>query len=108
MEIFGKFFFTFLDGFCIISPMLTKERKHDIVGKFGATPRDTGDTAVQIALLTERINSLSDHFQNAPKDHGSRRGLLLMVGQRRRLLAHLRSSEPKRYVDILKELKLRK
>jgi small subunit ribosomal protein S15 len=103
-----KKFFT-SDGTCgNISLMLTKEKAHDIVGKFGATPRDTGNTAVQIALLTERINGLSGHFQNAPKDHGSRRGLLLMVGQRRRLLAHLRSSEPKRYVELLKELKLRK
>jgi small subunit ribosomal protein S15 len=88
--------------------MLTKERTHEIVGKFGASPRDTGDTAVQIALLTERINGLTGHFQNARKDHGSRRGLLLMVGQRRRLLAHLRQEQPKRYVDLLKELKLRK
>ena len=102
------FFFTLQKSFGIIFPMLTKEKAHDIVGKFGATPRDTGNTAVQIALLTERINGLSGHFQNAPKDHGSRRGLLLMVGQRRRLLAHLRSSEPKRYVELLKELKLRK
>jgi small subunit ribosomal protein S15 len=100
--------FTFNWTFGIILPMLTKEKAHEIVGKFGATPRDTGNTAVQIALLTERINGLSGHFQNAPKDHGSRRGLLLMVGQRRRLLAHLRSNEPKRYVELLKELKLRK
>ena len=88
--------------------MLTKEKAHDIVGKFGATPRDTGNTAVQIALLTERINGLMDHFRSSPKDHASRRGLLLMVGQRRRLLAHLRDTEPKRYVEILKELNLRK
>lgn len=88
--------------------MLTKERKHTIVSKFGATPRDTGRPAVQIALLTERINGLMDHFRNSPKDHASRRGLLMMVGQRRRLLAHLRDTEPKRYVEILKELNLRK
>lgn len=88
--------------------MLTKERTHDIVSKFGKNPRNTGDPTVQIALLTERINGLMDHFKAAPKDHGSRRGLLMMVGQRRRLLAHLRNSEPKRYVDLIKELNLRK
>ncbi len=78
--------------------MITKERKHTIVAKFGVTPRDTGRPAVQIALLTERINGLMDHFRKSPKDHASRRGLL----------AHLRDNEPKRYVDILKELNLRK
>jgi small subunit ribosomal protein S15 len=88
--------------------MLTKEKTQTIVAKFGAKPRDTGNTATQIALLTERINGLKAHFDKAPKDHGSRRGLLLMVGQRRRHLAHLRDTNPQRYVAILKELNLRK
>jgi small subunit ribosomal protein S15 len=88
--------------------MLTKERKHEIVGKFGANAKDTGNPATQIALLTERINGLMDHFKASPKDHASRRGLLMMVGQRRRHLAHLRQTNPKRYVDLLKELNLRK
>lgn len=88
--------------------MLTKERTQTIVTKFGVGARDTGRPTVQIALLTERINGLMDHFQKSPKDHASRRGLLMMVGQRRRLLAHLRATEPKRYVEILKELNLRK
>ncbi|HMU74972.1 MAG TPA: 30S ribosomal protein S15 [Elusimicrobiota bacterium] len=88
--------------------MITKEKKHDLVSKFGSSPKDTGNPAAQIAILTERINGLMDHFQKAPKDHGSRRGLLMMVGHRRRLLSHLRESEPKRYVELLKELNLRK
>jgi small subunit ribosomal protein S15 len=88
--------------------MITKEKKHSIVEKFGKTPRNTGDTGVQIALLTERINDLQSHFVKAPKDHASRRGLLMMVGQRRRLLSHLRDEEPKRYVELLQQLNLRK
>ncbi|MBI4395672.1 MAG: 30S ribosomal protein S15 [Elusimicrobia bacterium] len=88
--------------------MITKDKKHDIVKKFGASAKNTGDTAVQIALLTERINGLLDHFARSPKDHMSRRGLLTMVGHRRRLLDHLRQTEPKRYMQILSELNLRK
>jgi len=88
--------------------MLTKEKTRDIVSTFGGNPKNTGSPAAQIALLTERINGLMGHFEKAKKDYGSRRGLLMLVGQRRRLLSHLRSTEPKRYVDILKELKLRK
>lgn len=88
--------------------MITKEKKLDIVSKHGSSPRDTGNPAAQIAILTERINGLMDHFKAAPKDHGSRRGLLMMVGHRRRLLAHLRATEPKRYVSLIKELNLRK
>ncbi len=88
--------------------MLTKEKKHDIVGKFGARPNDTGNPVAQIALLTERINDLQAHFTRNPKDHMSRRGLLEMVGHRRRLLGYLRTKDPKRYVQILRELNLRK
>jgi small subunit ribosomal protein S15 len=88
--------------------MITKEKKNDIAGKFGKSNKDTGNPAVQIALLTERINGLVDHFAKAPKDHLSRRGLLMMVGQRRRLLNHLRQNEPKRYVELLQQLNLRK
>ncbi len=88
--------------------MSSKERTHTVASKFGANARDTGNPSVQIALLTERINGLVDHFAKAPKDHSSRRGLLKMVGHRRRLLSHLREDEPKRYVELLKELNLRK
>ena len=88
--------------------MLTKEKKSEIVGKFGANGKDTGSTAAQVALLTERINDLMNHFNRNSKDHLSRLGLLKMVGQRRRLLAYLRAKTPKRYLDILRELNLRK
>jgi small subunit ribosomal protein S15 len=88
--------------------MLTKDKKLEVVGKFGAHAKDTGSTTSQIALLTERINDLMEHFNRNPKDHASRRGLLQMVGQRRRLLVYLRQNTPKRYVEILKELNLRK
>ena len=87
--------------------MLTKEKAHEIVGKFGATPRDTGNTAVQIALLTERINHLTEHLQTNKKDHSSRRGLLMMVGQRRRLLNYLQTTDVNRYKAVTKKLKLR-
>lgn len=88
--------------------MITKERKSELVAKFGSTEKDTGQTTAQIALLTERINGLQDHFSRCPKDHLSRRGLLQMVGQRRRLLGFLRDHQPKKYVALLKELNLRK
>jgi small subunit ribosomal protein S15 len=88
--------------------MLTKEKKQDVVAKFGSHAKDSGSPTAQIALLTERINDLMAHFQKNPKDHMSRRGLLLMVGHRRRLLSFLRASNPKRYVEILRELNLRK
>ena len=88
--------------------MITKEKKKEIVEKFGKNARNSGDTAAQIALLTERINGLQSHFAKAPKDHMSRRGLLMMVGARRRLLNFLRDNEPKRYVDLLQQLNLRK
>ena len=88
--------------------MITTERKRDIVAKTGANGRDTGSPAVQIALLTERINGLVDHFAVHRKDHTSRRGLLKMVGHRRRLLSYLRLKNPKRYMEILNELNLRK
>jgi small subunit ribosomal protein S15 len=88
--------------------MITKEKKHATVEKFGKNARNTGDAGVQVALLTERINDLQAHFVKAPKDHTSRRGLLMMVGKRRRLLNHLRDEEPKRYVELLQQLNLRK
>jgi small subunit ribosomal protein S15 len=88
--------------------MLTKEKKTELVKKFGKTEKDTGNPATQIALLTENINGLMPHFDKNPKDHLSRRGLLKMVGQRRRLLDHMKRSDPKRYVEILRELSLRK
>lgn len=88
--------------------MVTKEKKKEIVSKFGKTDKDTGSPTAQIALLTERINGLMDHFARKPKDHMSRRGLLQMVGHRRRLLGFLRKNNPKTYLDIIKKLNLRK
>jgi small subunit ribosomal protein S15 len=70
--------------------------------------RDTGSADVQVALLTRRINHLNEHLQKNVKDHSSRRGLLMMVGQRRRLLDYLQSTDAKRYVEITRKLKLRK
>lgn len=88
--------------------MITAERKQEIVAKFGDGPQDTGKTEVQVALLTERINELTEHLRTHKKDHHSRRGLLKLVGQRRRLLNYLQAAELERYRSLLKELGLRK
>jgi len=88
--------------------METLEVKGNIIEKFRLHERDTGSADVQIALLTERINSLTEHLQKNNKDHSSRRGLLMMVGQRRRLLDYLHSTDTNRYHAITKKLKLRK
>ena len=84
------------------------EIKGNIIEKFRLHEKDTGSADVQIALLTERINLLTEHLQKNKKDHGSRRGLLMMVGQRRRLLDYLHSTDVSRYHSITKKLKLRK
>ena len=83
------------------------EKGKTITG-FQLHDQDTGSADVQVALLTERINHLTDHLQKNKKDHGSRRGLLMMVGQRRRLLDYLQTIDVNRYVAITKKLKLRK
>ena len=88
--------------------MISKEQKEQIVKDFGRTPGDTGSPEVQIAILTARINDLTDHFKNNPKDHHSRRGLLKMVGQRRGLLAYLKKSDIARYRALIEKLGLRK
>jgi len=84
------------------------EAKSQIVEDFRLHEKDTGSADVQIALLTERINRLNDHLQKNQKDHGSRRGLLMMVGQRRRLLDYLHTTDTDRYQSITKKLKLRR
>jgi small subunit ribosomal protein S15 len=84
------------------------EVKGSTIEKFRLHERDTGSADVQIALLTERINSLTEHLQGNKKDHSSRRGLLMMVGQRRRLLDYLHNTDVSRYQAITKKLKLRK
>lgn len=87
---------------------LTKENKQEIINEFGANDKDTGSTEVQIALLTARILDLTEHFKTNKKDHASRRGLLKMVGQRRRLLRYLKSNDINKYRDLLVKLNLRK
>lgn len=87
---------------------LTQERKLDIIKQFGENEQDTGNTRVQVALLTERINDLTEHLRSHKKDHHSRRGLLMLVGQRRRLLNYLQSSDLEGYRALVKELGLRK
>ncbi len=88
--------------------MIAKERKQEIIAKFGRTPNDTGSPEVQIALLTERINELTAHLKENQNDHHSRRGLLKMVGQRRGLLAYLKKIDIERYRAIVEGLGLRK
>lgn len=84
------------------------DSKTKTVREYRLHEKDTGSADVQIALLTQRINSLSEHLQKNVKDHSSRRGLLMMVSQRRRLLDYLNNVEPSRYASITKKLKLRK
>jgi small subunit ribosomal protein S15 len=87
---------------------VTQERKQELISKFGAGSADTGKTEVQVALLTERINDLNEHLREHRKDHHSRRGLLMLVGRRRRLLNYLRDSDVERYRTVLRELGLRR
>jgi small subunit ribosomal protein S15 len=87
---------------------LTQERKREIVAQFGSGPEDTGKTEVQIALLTERINQLTAHLRTHAKDHHSRRGLLMLVGKRRRMLRYLERTDLERYRALVKELGLRR
>ena len=88
--------------------MISKEMKEKIVADYGRSAGDTGSPEVQIALLTARINDLTDHFKANPKDHHSRRGLLKMVGQRRGLLAYLKKVDIERYRTIIAKLGIRK
>ena len=87
---------------------LTQEKKREITSQFGKSETDTGATEVQIALLTARINDLTEHLRDHKKDHHSRRGLLMLVGRRRRLLEYLQRSELDRYRALVRELGLRK
>jgi len=87
---------------------LHREKKAEVVLKYRTHEKDTGSPEVQVALLTERINSLGDHFKAHLKDHHSRRGLLKMVGQRRRLLDYLRETNGDRYKALIESLGLRK
>lgn len=87
---------------------LTTERKREIIRRFGRNDADTGRTEVQVALLTERIRLLTEHFKTHTKDHHSRRGLLKLVGHRRRLLDYLKRRDAARYFRLIGELGIRK
>jgi small subunit ribosomal protein S15 len=89
-------------------PAMTAEEKREIVERFGKTGDDTGATEVQIALLTRRINHLTDHLREHKHDHHSRRGLLMLVGQRRRFLNYLQKRNLEGYRTLVRELGLRK
>jgi small subunit ribosomal protein S15 len=88
--------------------MLTKEKKGQVIKDFRASEKDTGSSEVQIAILTTRINELTEHFNAHPKDHSSRRGLLKMVGNRTALLKYISKKDIKKYKDIINRLGLRK
>jgi len=88
--------------------MIATVKKTEVTKQFQLHPKDTGSADVQIALLTSRINELTQHLQSHVKDHSSRRGLLKMVGQRRRLLDYLSTTDTKRYQELIKKLNLRK
>jgi len=88
--------------------VLNPEVKKEIIDRFKQHDKDTGSPEVQVAILSNRINYLTEHFKTHKKDHHSRRGLLKLVGQRRRLLNYLRKTDVQRYQSIIKELGLRK
>ena len=87
---------------------LTKTRKTELLGSYRTHERDTGSPEVQVALLSERISYLTEHFKSHAKDHHSRRGLLKLVGQRRSLLDYLKRKDSDRYADLIKRLGIRK
>ena len=87
---------------------LTKDAKQELIEKHGRNAKDTGSTEVQVAMLTRRINDLTEHLRTHPKDHYSRRGLLRLVGQRRRFLAYLQRTDLEGYRALIKELGLRR
>ncbi len=88
--------------------VLNVQGKKDLIDKFKRHEGDTGSPEVQVAILTRRINELTEHFKEHKKDHHSRRGLLMLVGQRRRLLNYLKEMDIKRYRELVKALSLRK
>ena len=88
--------------------MISKEKKAEIIAAYGRTPQDTGSPEVQVAILTERINELTEHLKVHKKDHHSRRGLLKMVGHRRNLLVYLYNKDIERYRALIEKLGIRK
>lgn len=88
--------------------MLARERKQGVISRFRTHDNDTGSPEVQIAVLSERIGDLTEHFKSHQKDHASRRGLLMMVSKRRRLLDYLKNYDSERYKDVIQKLGIRK
>lgn len=88
--------------------MLSNERKTELIGAYKTHESDTGSPEVQVALLSERISYLTEHFKTHAKDHHSRRGLLKLVGQRRRLLDYLKRKDTDRYAELIRKLGIRK
>lgn len=86
---------------------LSKQRKQELIDKFGKHPEDTGSAQVQIAILTQKIENLTEHLREHPTDHHSRRGLLKMVGQRKRLLKYLKRESPETFQEMTDELRIR-
>jgi len=98
-----------MTGPCVeVELALTKDRKTDIIGNYKTHTGDTGSPEVQVALLSERINYLTEHFKTHAKDHHSRRGLLMLVGQRRSLLDYLKRKDLDRYAELIRRLGIRK
>ena len=91
-----------------LGSVLARERKHTIIDQYGTHQTDTGSPEVQIALLSERIGQLTEHFKTHKKDHASRRGLLMLVSKRRRLLDYLKKYDSERYKDVIGKLGIRK
>ncbi len=87
---------------------LTKERKSELMGEYRRAENDTGSPEVQIAILTTRVGELTEHLRTHKKDYASRRGLLMMVSRRRRLLDYLKEVDPQRYLDVIRRLDIRK
>jgi small subunit ribosomal protein S15 len=87
---------------------LTRDRKTEVIGAYRTHDADTGSPEVQVAILSERINYLTEHFKAHAKGHHSRRGLLMLVGRRRHLLDYLKSKDAQRYADLIKRLNIRK
>ena len=87
---------------------ITKTRKQELIGQFKRGENDTGSAEVQIAILTSRINGLTEHLRSHRKDFATRRGLLMLVGRRRRLLDYLKKVDPQRYLEALRRLDIRK
>ena len=92
----------------VLQVALTKDRKTELIGSYKTHEGDTGSPEVQVAILSERINYLTEHFKSHAKDHHSRRGLLMLVGKRRRLLDYLKGKDASRYADLIKRLNIRK